>query len=249
MLVEDQLSQFNPISLSDMDDVQLLNRVDSKYILTKKRLNYVLPFFSEHYQCLEIEGKRIASYKSLYFDTLDFNFFFDHHNERSSRYKVRMRKYIDSNLCFFEIKHKKKGRTEKTRIKIDDFEEYLLYNSREFLRKNIPNTEKISPRLWSTFNRITLVNNHIKERVTIDVGLNFHFKGKNNSFEDICIIEVKQDRNDRVSPSRKILRRENVRFSKISKYCIGISMAYPELKSNNFKKISLLINKIRKNAS
>ena len=43
-------------------------------------------------------------YSTLYFDTNDKILYKHHHNKKGNRHKIRMRKYIDSNICFLEIK-------------------------------------------------------------------------------------------------------------------------------------------------
>jgi hypothetical protein len=114
-----ELEQFDPISLEEMDDVKLMNRVDTKFAFSIREFIAMLPELSEHYRVLLIEGTRTPFYESLYLDDDDFNFFKDHHRGRSNRFKVRFRKYVESNLLFLEIKEKVKGRTNKKRIKVD----------------------------------------------------------------------------------------------------------------------------------
>jgi hypothetical protein len=231
-----------------MDSVKLLNRVDSKYVMSLSQFLNLLPVLANDYQSLEINGLRSANYKSLYFDTTKFDYYFDHHNGRVNRFKVRTRKYLDSDLCFFEIKHKNKGRTDKRRVKIADFNFEIQDKSAELLRKVIPNHPNLAPCLWNSFERVTLVNNERKERLTFDIGLNFSWDGQDFGFEDIVIAEVKQEINDRNTPCRKLFKENMIRQSKVSKYCIGMGMLYEELKTNRFKQKYLLIDKIRKHA-
>ena len=62
----------------------------------------------------------IQDYRSLYYDTVDRQFFLDHHNERVNRYKVRFREYVNSGLSFLEVKCKNnKKKTIKNRIQVD----------------------------------------------------------------------------------------------------------------------------------
>ena len=91
-----------------MDSVKLLNRTDTKFIFNRIALNNILRQVTNDYQILSINEKKIASYRTLYFDTDDFMFYYNHHNRKENRYKVRMRKYVDSDLCFLEIKNKRK---------------------------------------------------------------------------------------------------------------------------------------------
>ena len=63
------LSQFAPIHLSEMGRVALLKRSDTKYVIHRRDLLTVLEQITGVYRILEIEGLRLMSYRSLYFDT------------------------------------------------------------------------------------------------------------------------------------------------------------------------------------
>ena len=91
------------ITLEEMDSVKLLNRIDRKYVLHISRLASVLQNVLGDYRVLDINGTRVFSYNTLYFDTPDFQFYKDHRNGLNNRIKVRCRQYIDNNLSFFEI--------------------------------------------------------------------------------------------------------------------------------------------------
>jgi hypothetical protein len=239
------LAGFSPISLEEMDSVKLLNRVDTKFVLSREQLTQILPELSKFYQVLEIQGLRSARYQSLYFDTPKLKYYLNHHNGKPNRFKVRIRKYLDSNLCFLEIKHKKKGRTDKKRIVISDFEEELSENSVAFIHKHIKSKPILHTTLWNTFERITLVNNELKERLTLDLGLNFTWDGKQYGYNDIVIAELKQEMSDRMSPSYATFKNHAIRENRMSKYCIGMGLIYRDLKINNFKKKYILLNKLQ----
>ncbi len=227
-----------------MDSVKLLNRTDTKFVIPKGLFTKVLPDLKDFYKVLEIKNKRVAQYKTLYFDTDEFDFYTHHHNGWPNRYKVRMRKYIDSGLCYLEIKNKKKGRTIKKRIQIADFEEEMSEKSLQFISDVIPNDILLVKKLWNSFNRITLVNKTDKERLTLDIGLGFQRNEKNISLENVIIGEVKQEKVNRKSPFMKLIKENGVRPLRVSKYCIGAKLLYPALKNNKFKEKQIHINKI-----
>jgi hypothetical protein len=86
------------------------------------------------------------------------------------------------------------------------------------------------------FNRITLVNPAKTERLTIDVCIKFrNFKTKTDaSLNNAVIIELKQD--GRVSSQiKEILLKHRVKPSRISKYCIAITLTDPDARSNRFR--------------
>ncbi|WP_258542181.1 polyphosphate polymerase domain-containing protein [Parvicella tangerina] len=244
----DILASFQPISLKDMDSVQLMNRIDTKFILSITELMPLLNELSSHYQILEIRGLRTARYRSLYFDTPDYKHYMHHHNGHPNRYKIRIRRYVDSDLCFLEVKHKKKGRTDKNRIRIEDFELDLSERSINFIKEIVPEIKTLSPTLWNSFERITLVSPELQERVTLDLGL--HFKEdlhsqKDIGYDDIVIAEVKQERVNRNSPIMRMLKENNIRKARVSKYCIGMGLINPAIKKNRFKQKYRMIEKVR----
>ena len=230
-----------------MDSVKLLNRTDTKFVMTISQFEKLLPELRAHYKALEIKGKRSANYKTVYFDTPAYQYYLDHHNKRVNRYKVRMRSYVDSGLCFFEIKHKYKGRTNKQRIRIDDFLLEFDHLTNKHLHSVIENAPELKPSIWNEFERITMVNNERKERLTFDIGLNFSWEGKKFGYDQIIIAEVKQEDNDRMAPCIQVFKANGIRQERISKYCIGMGILYPGLKSNNFKSKFLTLNKLQDN--
>ena len=243
-LILDILQTFDPTSLKEMDAVKLLNRTDTKFVIPKDIFVRILPLLKENYKVLEIKNKRVAQYKTLYFDTDNFDFYKHHHNGWPNRYKVRMRKYIDSDICYLEIKNKRKGRTLKNRIQIADFEEAMSETSLQFINDVIPYEIHLVKKIWNSFNRITLVNKIDKERLTLDIGLGFQWNEKKISLENVIIGEVKQEKVNRNSPFMKLIKENGVRPMRVSKYCIGAKLLYPALKNNRFKEKHIHINKI-----
>lgn len=236
------LSQFNPISLSEMDSVKLMNRTDTKFVLDRSFFNDILPTLSEGYRSLEIENNRINSYQTLYYDTPTFGYYLDHHNGRGNRYKVRIRNYVESGLFFLEIKNKFKGRTDKNRMKVDGFELNLTERSNGYIKDVIPDFQSLEPKLWNSFQRITLVNQESKERLTLDLNLSFEWEGQSVKYPNVVIAELKQEKMDRNSLFYQTMKSNGVRPYSISKYCIGAVGLYPDLKYNNFKEKLLLLN-------
>jgi hypothetical protein len=62
---------FESISLNEMDGVKLMDRSDTKFLLSEEQLFGIFSDFKTDYRILEIEGQRISRYESLYFDTAD----------------------------------------------------------------------------------------------------------------------------------------------------------------------------------
>lgn len=239
------LNNYPPISLSKMSGVALLNRTDTKYVLSKTTLQKIMPQLTENYSTLVVEGRRLSSYRTLYFDTATFELYRRHHAGVLDRYKVRAREYMDSQLAFLEVKHKtNKGRTIKSRMKTPGLAASFYGKKGKFLRKNYPfNTAELEPKLWVKYSRITLVSHHRKERVTIDLNLSYTWNEQTIHLPYIAIVEIKQEGLSHQSDVAHQLRQHQVRSTGFSKYCVGISLLYPELKHNNFKaKLRLVEN-------
>lgn len=246
--VGDIINRYAPISLKEMDRVALMKRTDTKFVLPRKVLIQLLKEIQDEYKVLQIGPNRIMSYRSLYFDVAGTNkFYYDHHNGRINRTKIRMRKYIESNLCFLEIKQKDaKGRTNKSRIVIPDFEEQLSNTSTDFVKKITQQDYNLVPTLWNQFHRMTLVHKVAKERVTIDFNLAYDIDESSASYNDVVIVELKQERYDRSSSVAQVLKKYRNHPYSISKYCIGMISLYKDLKYNSFKAKLLKINKINR---
>ncbi len=243
-LISDSFLRLDSVSLDDMSDVSLLKRTDTKYIFNKSLIPQILDDVRTDYSILEIKERRLMNYRTLYFDTPDMKFYYDHHRGRMVRTKIRIRKYVDSNLHFFEIKMKNYKGTVKSRLPISDFEYPLPILYSEFA-KNITNRSyELEPTLWNKFQRMTLVNFKDKERVTIDLNISFAMKGKEKHAENLAIIELKQERFNRSSRIARALERHNIHSSGFSKYCIGMTQVDSSLKANAFKPKLLSLSKI-----
>lgn len=240
-----KIQYFDSVSLGEMDSVSLMKRTDTKFVIHEKDLAEVLEQIKDKYEVLEIDKNRILTYSSLYFDTPSKRFYLDHHNRKVNRTKVRMRKYVESNLCFLEIKQKDgKGKTTKTRMPIECFEMDLSENSKAFIKNTVNASLDLQPVIWNRFRRITLVNRQGKERITVDLNLSFKTPNATKNYNDLVIIEVKQERFSRMSPLVKYLKLKQVNPYKISKYCIGMISIYKDLKYNRFKSKLIKINKL-----
>jgi hypothetical protein len=232
----ENLKNFNPVSLAEMDAVKLMNRMDTKFMFNAARLPAILENLQKDYRILEINGRRSARYETLYFDTPGHLFYMQHHNGKMNRVKVRFRRYVDSNLSFFEIKKKNnKGRTIKERIKSKEISLEITGKSKQLVETttNI-SPGSLKPSIWVSFTRITLVDNLFTTRLTIDTGLHFKNADSEIPYGNLAIAELKQDRYGNSSfPS--LMRKHNIPGFRISKYCLGIISMFPEIKQNNFK--------------
>src|SRR5512135_2418123 len=105
-ILHEVIARYAPISLAEMERVELLDRMDTKYVFGSADLPALLEALLAEYRILEVDGKRGTDYRSLYFDTSDLRHYLEHHNGHSFRSKVRFREYIGSGLAYLEVKRK-----------------------------------------------------------------------------------------------------------------------------------------------
>ena len=248
--IKELLDPFEPITLQEMDRVKLMNRMDTKFAFRFSDLNTLLPLLTLNYRVLTIEGTNTPHYESLYFDDERFSFFRDHHNGKGDRFKVRIRKYVESNLFFLEIKHKIKGRTDKKRIVTDQFNEVLPESDLAFVHKELQANKNLVPTMWNSFQRITFVSKTENERLTLDFNILFEKDGVKKSFKQLVIAELKQEDLNRNSVFYQLMKEQRIRPYRLSKYCLGSVEIYGEdkLKFNRFKKKLLYLKKINHDA-
>ena len=236
----DIVQGMKPITLDEMCAVKLMNRIDTKYVVTEMQLHDILLRIRDNYYAQEVEGNRLSPYSTVYYDTPELTMYLIHHDRHLVRDKVRVRTYVDSHLTFCEVKHKNnKGRTKKKRIVVEPIPN-ILDNPEAvtFLAEKQPyEVNTLSPHLVTIFDRITLVNYDKTERLTIDCNLHFENlrNGKTASVAPLAVMELKQDGRAH-SLLKNVLFDMRIRPFKVSKYCIGTCLTRPEVKQNRFKK-------------
>jgi hypothetical protein len=240
------LELYEPINLAQMDDMALMSRIDTKYLMGEPELRTILTSLVDDYWVLEVGGVRLNHYKTLYFDTQDLDLYMRHHMGRSIRYKVRSRLYLDSGASFLEVKRRtNKGRTIKDRLATEMLLTRLTPEADQFVDSVAPSsTRPLLPMLWNEFSRITLVSRCGPERVTLDLDLRFRTSGANSSLDKVAIVEVKQKSVDRTSQLIRQMRALGIRPTAFSKYCVGTAMLYPEVKHNRFLPVLRLVDQV-----
>ncbi len=231
------LSAYDPIGLADTNDqAALLRRVDTKYVIPPNHLASLLTEWASTHRVLEIEGKRMFHYESVYYDTPQLSLYHAHHAGVSSRVKLRVRAYTDSDLSYYEVKvRSNQGVTDKQRVRLrsDVSLPQLLNRSKTAHPRHLGESD-VQAVLWVNYDRITLVSKQGGERITIDLGLTYRNGERVVVFDDRAIIEVKHDRGVR-SRTHELFRRSGLKSGSISKYCLGILSIYPQVKQNRFK--------------
>jgi hypothetical protein len=226
-----RLAAFAPVSLAELDRrAALSERLERKYVLQPAALASALAAWAEDFDILEIGGRRRFGYASWYFDDGEHACFRDHRQGKRQRFKVRTRSYVDSGLCFLEMKLKGgRGATTKRRFPhspdaagmLDgDSLAQLRAAHAEFYRRTL--ARELRPALRLGFTRMTLVARHGGERITIDRDLGFEWGGRSASVDGrIAIVETKAA--NRSGIADRVLRGLHQHpVAGCSKYCVGL---------------------------
>ncbi len=240
----DAFGSWRQISLEDVERrAPLLDRQETKYVLPAGTLDPMLATMDEDFDVLSIEGRTTFTYETVYFDTTDLTAYHHHAQGRRRRVKVRSRCYVDSGLCFFEVKTKgRRNSTVKERIPYDRSRHGSMdAEAHAFLQECVDRAYggalrlPSEPSLLMRFQRTTLVGRGAPERVTIDQDLQFF--GTDGAVvaapRSTVIVEVKSP-NGR-GRADAVLRGAGARGARCSKYCIGLNLVRRDLRYNAFK--------------
>ncbi len=249
MSKQELLSSFSPISLEEMSGIKLMNRIDTKYLMSADELIELLALAVDDYRVQEIQNEREINYGTVYLDTPINGMYVAHQCGRTVREKIRVRTYISSNMTFLEVKNKNnKGRTDKKRMRVTSVDTLQEEGGNEFLHKHAwYSLEELHPQLENSFRRITLVNNAKTERLTIDSGIWFKNipNGQEARLDNLVVVELKRD-GLTYSPVKEMLRKLHIHSSSFSKYCMGCAITDSTLRQNRFKQRIRRISKYNK---
>ena len=238
------LNDFQTVSLGETNRLaKMLNRVDNKYVVNYGQFGALLDEVHDDYAVLEIDGRNEFQYASCYYDDR-FSCYFEHHQARRQRVKIRTREYVNSGLIFFEIKLKGlRGRTHKYRVDCDALVmprikgDHLAMLTDHYVRNYKKEMSfELRPALIVNYSRCTLVALKGGERVTIDFDLRFELPDGSEAVQighDFIIVETKSENGKGMTDGA--LKQLGVRKArKCSKYCIGVNLTGEVSKNNNF---------------
>lgn len=214
------------ISLEEAKKIKLDKRYCTKYVLTREMCQKLYDFVCENFKIVkDNKGSVLFAYRSIYFDTPDYQMKKDHVEHKLHRQKIRVREY-ESGEKFLEIKDKNNHVTNKIRVPVSSYE---LDGEQQWIDENlIYDTKKLSKKLDVHYYRMTLVDTQNTYRVTIDFNITFfnYITNKLYHFDD-TIVEVKK-----MSPEDTWFETEmkarlievwpEFSNTKISKYNIGL---------------------------
>ena len=169
----------------------LLTRVDRKYLVPLTCAQNLVDGLAPHARVLAIDERRRFSYTSTYFDTPGLEAFMLAARKRRRRFKVRTRTYLDSGLCFLEVKTcGARGSTVKRRMGYHaDDASRLTGPGRAFVAACLAGAgvtgsaaarevaAALRPVLATTYERTTLHLPRAEARATIDTALTWRRLG------------------------------------------------------------------------
>ena len=234
---------FQPIGLKQLNaKAHMLKRLDNKYVVREAVLRNALEDLIAQFDVLEIDGKRVFTYETCYFDDAKNSSYFDHLRGRRQRFKVRVRKYTDAQMCFVEMKLKdKRGITIKKRLNYlvekygvldSNAWDHIVSSYKELYGRDF--AYELAPVLEMCYKRVTLVAKDGGERMTIDCRLSFSGHGRSCSVDDnIFIVETKSSNGNGIAD--KILRSLHQHPVKsCSKYCVAMAALNGVSRHNRF---------------
>jgi hypothetical protein len=230
------------ISLGELNEqAELLCRVDNKYVVELATLRELVAMLRDEFRVLEIGGRRVFAYETVYFDSPRLGAYRAHLQGRRRRFKIRSRRYVDSGLHVFEVKLKgRAGRTDKRRLRVAAAQHARLTPDaarfaddvlREAYGHGLP--EGMEPALRMSYDRITLAAREDGERVTFDFNLDYGDAGLEDGY---AIVETKTP-NGRGIADRALLEL-GVRPESCSKYSVGIGLTRPGVRTNPWVRLT-----------
>ncbi|RHA38214.1 polyphosphate polymerase domain-containing protein [Cellulomonas rhizosphaerae] len=244
------LADLAPITLGELEaSASLQTRIDRKYLVPTSALPVLLDALDPAVRTLEIDGERVFAYESVYFDTPGLTSYLGAARRRRNRFKVRTRTYVDSDVCWVEVKTRgPRGATVKTRLpheaagrtELDD--PALRFTSDALDDARIGGLDgPMGPTLLSSYDRVTL---HVPSatpgpdsRTTIDTDLVWTdaATGRERALVGLAVVETKTGSTP--SSTDRLLWRHGHRPVRISKYGTGMAVLHPELPSTPWRRV------------
>jgi hypothetical protein len=231
------------VDLATLDaGASLLTRVDRKYVVHVETVRRLVVALSDEWRVLEIDGRRQFCYASTYFDTTDLLTYRAHLQRRRRRYKVRVRRYVDSDDCMLEVKSKGfRGLTVKRRTphpvtrQADLDSDDLAFVTTALRDQAEPPPGLLHPVVVTDNRRATLASLRSCARLTIDSDLSCGWEDAGITLRpEYVVLESKVQSS--ASEVDRILRALGERPVDISKYCVGVASIRPDLPSNPWRR-------------
>jgi hypothetical protein len=244
-----------PIGLDELTaHAELQTRRDRKYVLPLHELSALLPALRRDTRILDIGGTRLFRYASVYFDTPELTSFRLTALRRRRRFKIRTRSYLDSGLCWLEVKTEgTRGGTVKTRLAYARDDHSNVAPGRWFIDAVLddlavadPAALAFAPVLTTHYLRSTLYLPASQSRVTVDIDLAWADLGRTHlsdvrlsradlALPALAVVETKT--RAAASEVDRLLWARGHRPTSISKYATGLAALRPDLPSAPWRRL------------
>jgi len=228
-----------PVSLAEVTaNADLQTRVDRKYLLPPEAVPVLAGALGDRALALEIDGARVFSYQSVYFDTPVRTSYLAAAHGRRRRFKVRTRTYADSGDCVLEVKTTGgRGQTIKVRRPYDPaLRDVLTPEALAFVDDALgaPDLARtLEPVLTTAYWRATVMGVDLGFRLTADTDLVCSSPGGASVLMDGQVVVETKSWSAPTRPDR-VLWWMGHRPVGISKYCVGMAALHPELPANRW---------------
>lgn len=230
-----------PVGLDDvLAHAALDSRTDRKYVMRLDVLPALIARLGPRFRVLEIDGRRMFGYQSVYFDTPDLLSYRQHLQNNRRRFKVRTRTYVDSGDCVLEVKVQgSRSATVKHRQPHPVAERFHLGGDAcRFVAAHTGDSSvpaRLRPVLLTSYHRLTLVDLAGGVRITVDADLVCRSGGRwVEGLRDRLLIETKSTGPQ--STLAHVFHDMGLRPTALSKYCLGLAMLADNLRANPWRR-------------
>lgn len=240
----------NPLdkAVADLETVSLVDLNAAAALQTRKDRKYIVPIAtlpsilrSDGLRVLSIDDKQTFRYESVYFDTPSLVTYRAAAQRRRHRFKVRTRSYLDSGMCWLEVKTRnRRGLNNKARLQYDIVHRAKLTPAGiafvSSFDRIVPVSGRLRPVITTRYNRTTLLDQETDSRVTIDTNVEWETPdGARTGLDGLAIVETKTDGPPCVIDHR--LWRAHYRPTKVSKFGTGLAALSPGLPANKWNRV------------
>ncbi len=242
-LIDGPVARLLPVGLDELvERAGLLTRVDRKYLVPLDDVDTLVRGLPPDAQVLEIGPRRLFDYESVYFDTPDLLAYRLAAHRRRRRFKVRTRTYVDSALCWIEVKTRgARGTTVKDRVPHHLDDRGSVGPAQGFVTATLTaqgiagaDTMAWVPTLVTRYRRATILLPDTDSRLTVDVDLSWHDGRRPLHLQRVAVVETKTG--STASAADRLLWAHGHRPVRISKYATGMAALQPELPSTRWQR-------------
>jgi hypothetical protein len=237
----DATFQLPPVGLDDVLAYAALDsRTDRKYVMRLDLLPALVARLGPRFQVLEIDGRRMFGYQSVYFDTPDLLSYRQHLQNNRRRFKVRTRTYVDSGDCVLEVKVQGSRSTTVKHRQPHPVDEcfHLGGDACRFVAAHTGDRRVpalLRPVMLTSYHRLTLVDLSGGVRITCDADLMCRSGDRwIEGLRDRLLIETKSTGSQ--SALAHVFHDLGLRATALSKYCLGLAMLADNLRANPWQR-------------